>query len=137
MKLKRFLFVENTFSLLPEYYWRSSQIFSKRKLCCLIDDTNIIKDTISNKDSNKIIEDIVGVWVFHRHGDRTPIRSLVDNDILESDTCFWKSRIPPGHSYYNALSQTFPIDVHRGKIGRNDFELKANKEPYVSLSLLY
>lgn len=140
MKLKRFLFVENTFSLIPEYCWRSSQMFSKRKLNCLIDDTNIIKDTASNKASNKlsdkVIEDIVGVWVFHRHGDRTPIRSLVDNDMLERDTSFWKSRIPPGRSYYDALSQKFPTDVHHGKIGRNVFDVDDDKEPYGFLTFL-
>jgi len=61
----------------------------------------------SNSTSNETIE---GVWMFHRHGDRTPARSIVADHMRNTEAAYWETKIPPiDRSYYEALSQRFPV----------------------------
>ncbi len=53
-------------------------------------------------------EIVEGVFLFHRHGDRTPGKSLVAEEYVAAETSFWQARIPPtDQSYYEMLSQKF------------------------------
>lgn len=58
-------------------------------------------------------EIVEGVFLFHRHGDRTPGKSLVADNYTDEESSFWKTRIPPtDQSYYEMLSQRFPAKLH-------------------------
>ena len=54
---------------------------------------------------------VEGVWVFHRHGDRTPSRSLLPNDQKEAEVEFWKTKLPKTE-YIEFLNEMFPVDRH-------------------------
>ena len=54
-----------------------------------------------------------GVWVFHRHGDRTPARSLAAEHMYEAEATFWETKVPPiDRTYSSALSERFPVSFH-------------------------
>lgn len=57
---------------------------------------------------------VEGVWVFCRHGDRTPCRSLAAEHMEEREAEFWKSRLPypDASTVYKILSGTFPPNIH-------------------------
>ena len=76
---------------------------------------------------------VEGVWVFHRHGDRTPTRPLAsrsaDSRRRNSESDFWNSVIPSGRPcpVYASLSSRYPPDVHTS----NGAEfLDAARDPY-------
>lgn len=55
-------------------------------------------------------ETVEAVFVFHRHGDRTPGKSLVADEFMEEESLFWQTKIPPSdRSYYEMLSERFPV----------------------------
>ena len=57
-------------------------------------------------------ETVEAVFVFHRHGDRTPGKPLVEETFVEEESAFWRTKIPP-FSYHKVLCEQFP--VKRGK----------------------
>ena len=62
---------------------------------------------------NKDRGTVEGVWVFHRHGDRTPARSLVAEHMQEKEATFWETKVPPiDQIYFNAFSGAFPVTIH-------------------------
>ena len=54
---------------------------------------------------------VVGVWLFHRHGDRAPNRYLGDPQYIQNEAEHWYSRIPTREAHDN-LSQYYPPDIH-------------------------
>lgn len=84
---------------------------------------------------------VQGVWVFHRHGDRTPSRSLVPPHMYEEEASYWRTKIPqPAKEYHEAFNHFFPItyvDDSDGGHKNNDKPTKekrtfidGKKEPY-------
>jgi hypothetical protein len=57
-------------------------------------------------------ESVEAVFLFHRHGDRTPGKSLVAEDYRDEESEFWKSVIPPT-ALYEMLSERFPVIRHQ------------------------
>lgn len=70
--------------------------------------------SISAHDASTSCDDgvVEGVFLFHRHGDRTPARRLVPDTYAEHENAFWTKRIPKGASLYDSLSDLFPTDIH-------------------------
>ncbi len=76
----------------------------KRSLCKYSLESTIPTDKAQN-------ETIEAVFVFHRHGDRTPGSSLVADDQANDESEFWKTKIPPS-LLYGSLSKKFPA-IHQ------------------------
>ena len=70
-----------------------------------------------DRASDGLEEELEAVFVFHRHGDRTPGRSLVAEDVGEDESNFWKTKIPPA-SCYDILCQRFPA-IHQSKSAKD------------------
>ena len=73
---------------------------------------------------------VEGVWIFHRHGDRTPARSLVPTEHLEAEKSFWISKIPSGMTFFDTLCQQFPVQIHESNNQGQFFDVHGGKEPY-------
>ena len=69
---------------------------------------------------------VEGVWVFHRHGDRTPSRPLCGEDIVEEEAEFWRTKLP-SLDCNDRLKGKFPTDVHESN---NEEFLDVKREPY-------
>ena len=56
---------------------------------------------------------VEGVWIFTRHGDRSPGRCLVPAHRRKQEGAFWVSKLPfpDSTAAYNAYSQYFPLQV--------------------------
>jgi hypothetical protein len=61
---------------------------------------------------------IVGVWIFHRHGDRAPNRYLGPPHHYEEECNHWFTRIPPssakggeGGGAFRELSKFYEVSV--------------------------
>ncbi len=88
-----------------------------------------ISNTTSNKISNN--EEIEGVWVFHRHGDRSPGRPLIAEHMYEQESQFWRSKIPPlDRSFYNALKDKIPTRIHKSNNDGKFLDADSGREPY-------
>ncbi len=72
-----------------------------------------------DKAENGLEEELEAVFVFHRHGDRTPGRSLVTEDLGEDESNFWKTKIPPALCY-DILCQRFPA-IHQSNSDSNSY----------------
>eukprot|EP00571_Detonula_confervacea_P000486 CAMPEP_0172314698 /NCGR_PEP_ID=MMETSP1058-20130122/23173_1 /TAXON_ID=83371 /ORGANISM="Detonula confervacea, Strain CCMP 353" /LENGTH=618 /DNA_ID=CAMNT_0013028635 /DNA_START=74 /DNA_END=1930 /DNA_ORIENTATION=+ len=70
---------------------------------------------------------VVGVFLFHRHGDRAPNRYLGDPDYLQNESEHWYGRIPGGDAH-DKLSRYFPPEIHKSQNGGN--YLDVNREPF-------
>jgi len=89
---------------------------------------NNIPINIEHKDRTATI---LGVWIFHRHGDRTPCIPLLGsndnsntNDNSDNnngshhrnETCFWETKIPKmstsATNLLTKLEQRYPVDLH-------------------------
>eukprot|EP00815_Leptocylindrus_aporus_P004562 CAMPEP_0116059166 /NCGR_PEP_ID=MMETSP0322-20121206/5636_1 /TAXON_ID=163516 /ORGANISM="Leptocylindrus danicus var. apora, Strain B651" /LENGTH=472 /DNA_ID=CAMNT_0003543499 /DNA_START=102 /DNA_END=1517 /DNA_ORIENTATION=+ len=58
---------------------------------------------------------VEGVWIFHRHGDRTPSRSLLAaGEESEKEGDMWKTKLPD-EKFLEALNLNFPPDVHESQ----------------------
>jgi hypothetical protein len=55
---------------------------------------------------------IVGLWCFHRHGDRAPNRYLGPPQYLSAEATHWTSRIPTLADAHDQLSKYFPPLIH-------------------------
>ena len=78
-------------------------------------------------------EEIMGVWIFHRHGDRTPGRALVADtrSYIEKDSSFWRTKIPPiDRTHYDLLSKKFPVKTDPNNNGGKFLDADSGKEPY-------
>jgi hypothetical protein len=72
---------------------------------------------------------VEGVWVFHRHGDRTPARSLVADHMHEKEAAFWETKVPPiDKKYFKAFCKAFPVSIHESN-NQGQF-LDTRKAPY-------
>lgn len=67
---------------------------------------------------------IVGVWIFHRHGDRAPNRYLGPPHHYEEECNHWFSRIPPasaqsgeGGAAFRELSKFYEVRVSETQNG--------------------
>jgi len=67
---------------------------------------------------------VEGVFLFHRHGDRSPARILVPDTYAEHENEFWAGRIPKGASLYDSLSDLFPTDIHFSNNNGRFFDTK-------------
>jgi len=83
--------------------------------------------------SSSAEETVEGVWIFHRHGDRTPNRRLIadHNNMQEEEAKFWRTKIPPiNRSYYNAFCDVIPTDIHQSNNDGNFLDADCGREPY-------
>ncbi len=79
-------------------------------------------------------ETVEGVWVFHRHGDRTPSRPLISENFMDEEAKFWRSKIPPiDRRYYDLLSNKFPAIIHES-YNAKFLDADHGREPYGFLS---
>ena len=67
---------------------------------------------------------ILGVWIFHRHGDRTPNRYLGPRHKYDEECNHWFSRIPPasakwgdGGGAFRELSKFYGVAVSKTQNG--------------------
>ena len=81
---------------------------------------------LGNKSSSDT-DFVQAVWVFHRHGDRTPARSLVPDHMYEEEASFWQTKIPPQRSYHDAFNCNFPTI---GKQTEDFIDAQGDREPY-------
>jgi Histidine phosphatase superfamily (branch 2) len=63
---------------------------------------------------------IEGVWVFVRHGDRAPSRSLSPPHKVGEETQFWLQKLPRPDSMgaFQEFSRYFPPDIHHSNNGQ-------------------
>lgn len=103
---------------------RKLQSSSYHRKSTIIHDASKEPNTVTTNDA------IEGVWVFCRHGDRTPSRPLSPNHRKEEESSFWISRLPYPDSAtsYQAFSKCYPVEAHPAKkqgefldVGRNPF----------------
>lgn len=73
---------------------------------------------------------VEGVWVFCRHGDRTPCRSLCAPHMVAKETAFWASKLPypDAVTAFKALSETFRPDIHPSNNEGKFFDVE--RRPY-------
>jgi len=76
-------------------------------------------------------EEVIGIWIFHRHGDRTPGRPLVAEGCIAQESALWKTKIPPlDRTHYDLLSKKFPAKIHPNNNGGKFLDADAGREPY-------
>jgi len=71
--------------------------------------SNVDKDDISRNGG--VVE---GVWVFTRHGDRTPNRPLCAPHMIDDEASFWRTKLPTPDpvTAFSHLCQRYPPNVH-------------------------
>jgi hypothetical protein len=85
-----------------------------------------IKQQDLRKFSNSTLE---GIWVFHRHGDRTPNRFLLAEHRYDEEAEFWMTRVPPTDlTHYEWLREIIPTRIHESN-NEGKF-LDAGRAPY-------
>ena len=82
-----------------------------------------VRSFSARQETNEVIE---AVFVFHRHGDRTPVKSLVAVSYKEEESSFWKTKVPP-YSRYEKLSERFPARIHQGNNSGNLKDVSSDK----------
>ena len=75
---------------------------------------------------------IQGVWVFHRHGDRTPSAPLCHDEDITKESDFWKAKLPPTQ-LMKYLAAKFPLDMHPSW---GNVHLDTKRDPYGALTML-
>jgi hypothetical protein len=79
---------------------------------------------------------VEGVWIFCRHGDRTPSRPLSPAHRRDEEGAFWMTKLPSPDSAtaFEAFNKYFPLeigaDANKGKfvdVGRNPFGFLTQK----------
>mmetsp|Transcript_2747 Transcript_2747/g.4435 ORF Transcript_2747/g.4435 Transcript_2747/m.4435 type:complete len:502 (-) Transcript_2747:127-1632(-) len=63
---------------------------------------------------------VEGVWVFARHGDRTPSRPLCAPHRKDEEAAFWRTKLPSPDpvTALKMLSERFPPDIHPSNLGK-------------------
>ena len=75
--------------------------------------------------------ELIAVWIFHRHGDRTPGKSLVEDSYKDQESAFWRTKIPPtDHTHYEMMSERYRAVVHPENNGGNFLDSSSGSEPY-------
>jgi len=69
---------------------------------------------------------IEGIWIFHRHGDRTPSSPLCSDHLIEEEAAFWRSKLP-NDSSVEEVAKRFPKKIHSDSI---EGYLDGKQEPY-------
>lgn len=71
---------------------------------------------------------IEGVWMFCRHGDRTPSRALSPAHRKDEEAAFWMSKLPypDSASAFEAYCQHFPLDILPGTNQGKFIDVKRN-----------
>jgi len=66
---------------------------------------------------------VEGVWVFSRHGDRTPSRPLCPEHRREEEAAYWMTKLPVPDSatVYERFSQYFPVETANTDSESNTF----------------
>lgn len=90
--------------------------------------------TKSSDDFTRNGGTIEGVWVFSRHGDRTPCRSLGAPHMAEAESTFWRTKLPTPDplSAFKSLSTCFPPSIHPSNAGKF---LDVERRPFGFLTL--
>lgn len=78
---------------------------------------------------------VEGVWVFTRHGDRTPSRPLSAPHRKDEEAAFWRTTLPSPDpvAAFKILSEHFPPDIHPSNLG--EF-LDVHRRPFGFLTKL-
>lgn len=75
--------------------------------------------------------EVIAVWIFNRHGDRTPGRSLVEDSYRDEESAFWRTKIPPiDRTHYDMLSEIFPAAIHPNNNCGQFLDAGSGSEPY-------
>jgi hypothetical protein len=91
--------------------------------------SNINKIRYTNNAANE--SELVAVWVFHRHGDRTPGQCLVEDSYRDEESAFWRTKIPPiDRTHYDMLSEKFPAVIHPENNQGQFLDAVSGSEPY-------
>lgn len=69
---------------------------------------------------------IEGVWIFHRHGDRTPSSPLCAEHMIENEAMFWRTKLPDP-TKVEEVAARFPKKMHSSK---PQSYLDGKREPY-------
>jgi len=75
---------------------------------------------------------IEGVWVFHRHGDRAPSTPLCFQEDIETESNFWKAKLPPS-ALMDDLEAKFPLKLHKSW---GNTHLDSPRYPWGALTML-
>ena len=67
---------------------------------------------------------IEGVWIFTRHGDRTPSRPLTPVHRRSEEAAFWMTKLPTPDSYavFQSYSKYFPVSIQQPTVISNGTE---------------
>lgn len=76
-----------------------------------------------SSDSKNVLTNggtIEGVWVFTRHGDRTPSRPLCASHMVDTEAAFWRTKLPQPESAhpFKVLTELFPAEFHPSNGGQ-------------------
>ena len=63
----------------------------------------------TNNNLSSTIDNVEGVWIFHRHGDRTP--SISSDDLADNEAAFWRTKLPC-QTLIEKLNNKFPPSIH-------------------------
>jgi Histidine phosphatase superfamily (branch 2) len=76
--------------------------------------TTDVTTTSSSPDYSRNDGIIEGVWIFSRHGDRTPSRPLTPDHRRAEEAAYWMTKLPTPDSYavFTSFSKHFPVSVH-------------------------
>lgn len=75
--------------------------------------------------------ELLAVWIFHRHGDRTPGQPLVEDSYRDEESAFWRTKIPPvDRTHYDMLSEKFPATIHPENNSGRFLDAGSGREPY-------
>jgi len=102
----------------------------QNRLLCRRSSTTIT----STEDITRNGGTIEGVWIFSRHGDRTPCRSLSSPHMADAESLFWRTKLPTPDplSAFKSLSRCFPPEIHPSNAGKF---LDVERRPFGFLTL--
>lgn len=93
------------------------------------------KNVPARISSRSLHSEVIGVWIFHRHGDRTPSHPLVAGQFMDQEIEFWTTKIPSAdRTHFDLLSQRFPASIHELNNGGKFLDADSGRFPYGFLS---
>lgn len=105
-----------------------SKVSSRRLL-------QLSKNVPASISSRSLDSEVIGVWIFHRHGDRTPSHPLVADQFMDQEIEFWTTTIPSAdRTHFDLLSQKFPVSIHELNNGGKFLDADSGRFPYGFLS---